>query len=191
MIGEECSSSTATRARDRRVCVEVSASAVRGVKTTIGKNGLECSAAGLGDFSVVRVDLEIAPGIDAGLARNNPTELHHVLIMWTRGRAQRLGLKAAEPEELETYRLLLRRYEPVSTVTTVSKLVDVLATTFGGDLVDSLTDFERPITSLEHEAKETLSDLGCHQGLGERWVSRSSADQHCWHDRIGNICERD
>ena len=45
--------------------------------------------------------------------------------MLTRGRAQRLVLKAAE---LEAYRLLLRRYETVSTVTTVSKLVDLLAT---------------------------------------------------------------
>ena len=49
-------------------------------------------------------------------------------------------LKAAEPEKLEAYRLLLRRYEPVSTVTTVSKLVDLLATTFSGDLMDFLTD---------------------------------------------------
>ena len=67
-------------------------------------------------------------------------------------------LKAAEPEELEAYRLLLRRQEPVSTVTTVSKLVDLLATTV---LVISwtLTDFERRVTSWEHEAKETLSDL--------------------------------
>ena len=60
-----------------------------------------------------------------------------------RGRAQRLVLKAAEPDQLEAYRLLLRRYEPVSTVTTVPKLVDLLATTFSGDLMDSLTKFER------------------------------------------------
>ena len=63
------------------------------------------------------------------------------------------------PEELEAYRLLLRRYEPVVTNTTVSKLVDMLATRFGGDLMDSLTDFERRVTSWEHDAKETLPDL--------------------------------
>ena len=45
---------------------------------------------------------------DAGLLRNISTELYHVLIMLTRGRAQRLVLKAAEPEELEAYRLLVR-----------------------------------------------------------------------------------
>ena len=50
----------------------------------------------------------------AGLLRNISTKLHHVLIMLTRGRAQRLVLKAAEPEVLEAYRLLLQRYEPVS-----------------------------------------------------------------------------
>ena len=92
------------------------------------------------------------------MLRNFSTELYHVLIMFTRGRAQRLVLKAAEPEGLEAYRLL-RRYEPVSTVTTVSKLVDLLATTSSGDLVDSLTDLERRVTSWEHETKETLSDL--------------------------------
>ena len=79
--------------------------------------------------------------------------------MLTRRRAQRLVLKPAEPERLEAYRFLTRRYEAVSMVTTVSKLVDLPATTCGGDLMDSLTDFERRVTSWEHEAKETLSDL--------------------------------
>ena len=65
----------------------------------------------------------------AGLLRKIFTELYHVLIMLSRGRAQRLVLKVKEPEGLEAYRLLFRRYEPVSTVTTVSKLVDLLATT--------------------------------------------------------------
>ena len=68
-------------------------------------------------------------------------------------------LKVAEPEGLEAFRLLLRRYEPVSTVSTVSKLVVLLTTTFCGDLMDSLSHFERRVTSWEHEAKETLSDL--------------------------------
>ena len=76
----------------------------------------------------------------AVLVRNNFTELYHVLIMLTRRRAQRLVLKTAEPEGLVAYRILLRRYEPVSTVTTVSKLVDLLATTFSGDLMDSFID---------------------------------------------------
>ena len=97
--------------------------------------------------------------IDAGLLRNISTELYHVLIMLTRGRAQRLVLKAAEPEGLEAYRLLLRPYEPVSRVTTVPKLEDLLATTFSGDRMDSLTDFDRRVASWEHDSKETLSDL--------------------------------
>ena len=80
---------------------------------------------------------------DAGLLRNISTELYHVLIMLTRGRAQQLVLRAAEREGFEAYRLFLRQYEPISTVTTVSKLVDLLATTFSGSLMDSLTDFHR------------------------------------------------
>ena len=96
---------------------------------------------------------------DAGLIRNISTELNHVLIMLTRGRAQRLVLKAKEPEGLEAYRILLWRYEPVSTVTAVSKLVDMLATALSGDLMDSLTDFERRVSTLEQDAQETLSEL--------------------------------
>ena len=61
---------------------------------------------------------------DAGLLRNISTEPCHVLMMLTRRRAQRLVLKVAEPEGLEAYRLFLRRCEPVSMVTTVSKHVD-------------------------------------------------------------------
>ena len=53
------------------------------------------------------------------LFRNVASELCHVLLMLTRGRAQRLVLKASEPEGLEACRFLLRRSEPISTVTTV------------------------------------------------------------------------
>ena len=37
--------------------------------------------------------------------------------------------------------------------------MDLLATTFSGDLMDSLTDFERRVTSWESDATETLSGL--------------------------------
>ena len=82
-----------------------------------------------------------------------------MLMMLTRGRTQRLVLKAAELEELEAYRLLFRLYEPVSRVTTVSKLVDLLGTSFSLDLMDSSTDFDRRVTNWEHQANGTLSDL--------------------------------
>ena len=102
--------------------------------------------------------------------RNVSTELYFVLIMLTRGRAQRLVLMAAEPEELEAHRPLFRRYEPISTVTTVSKLVDLLATAFSGDLMDSLTDFEVRITSWEHEEKDVTKVGVVIKGFGERRV---------------------
>ena len=35
--------------------------------------------------------------------------------------------------------------------------MDLLATTFSGDLMDSLTDFERRVSYWEHDAHETLS----------------------------------
>ena len=87
-----------------------------------------------GNDSATILDLTLSSlRFDAGLLRNISTERYHVLVMLTRRRAQRLVLKAPEAEE--AYRLLSRRYEPVSTVTTVSKLVDLLPTT--------LTGFER------------------------------------------------
>ena len=58
---------------------------------------------------------------DTGLVRNVAAELYHVLIMLTRGRAQRLVLKASEPQGLEAYRILFPRFAPISTVTTVSQ----------------------------------------------------------------------
>ena len=74
--------------------------------------------------------------LDNCLVRNIATELYHVLIMLTRG-AQRVVLKAPESEALEAYRLVFQRYEPISTVTTM--------TSSSGDL--ALTYFERRVTA--------------------------------------------
>ena len=63
--------------------------------------------------------------LDAGVVRHIVSQV----IMLTRGRA----LKSPELEELEACRFLLERYKPISTVTTVSKLVDLLATYGRGD----------------------------------------------------------
>ena len=97
-------------------------------------------------------------------------------------------LKAAARKGLAASRHFFRRYEPVSTVTTVSEIVGLLATTSSGDLMDSLTDFERRVTSWEYEAKETLSDLikiGVHINVLEKGGFRDPcAHQHCWHDRM-------
>ena len=87
------------------------------------------------------------------------SEFYHVLVMLTRGRAQKLVLKAGEPEGFEAYRLLLRRYEPQTTATTVTKLVELLSTQFAGDLLDCVTDLERRAAVWESEAGEQLSDL--------------------------------
>ena len=42
---------------------------------------------------------------------------------------------------------------------TVTKLVDLLAITYSGHIMDPETDFERRVASWEQEAKETSSDL--------------------------------
>ena len=80
---------------------------------------------------------------------------------------------------------LLRRHEPISIVSTVSaKLVDLLATTFSGDLMD-------PVTSWEHNAKETRSDLIKIEVVIKGLDKTSFVDRHCLHDRVDEICETD
>ena len=95
-------------------------------------NGRNLPASGGGTERISDVDdlARTSLRFVTGFLRNNATELYHVLIMLTRGRAQRLVLKASDPEGHEAYRFLLWRYEPISTVTMVSKLVDLLATSF-------------------------------------------------------------
>ena len=61
--------------------------------------------AGIGDLP-----LSLVSGREEKL-RVMASELYHVLVMLTRGRAQKLVLKAGEPEGFEAYRLLLRRYD--------------------------------------------------------------------------------
>ena len=100
---------------------------------------------------------------DAGLLRNITTELYNVLIMLTRRRAQRLVLKAAEPEGLEAYRLLLRRYEPIFN---------------GHDSFETCgyAGNHVRVTSWEHEARNIVrfdQNRSCHQRSGERWFSGS------------------
>ena len=182
-----------TRAKDWRVSIEVPASAVRRrgrqvevwtfflvvhwQKSTNTMKKHRNDSATILDLALTSLKF------DAGLLRIIFTELYHVLIMLTRGQAQRLVLKAAEPDE------------PVSIATTVSKLVDLLANTFSGDFMDSLTGFERRVTSWEHEAKKkTLSDLinigVVIKGLEKGGFSTSFVHQDCRYDRMDEICER-
>ena len=106
----------------------------------------------------VTLPLSLVSGMEEKL-RAMASELYHVLVMLTRGRAQKLVLKAGEPEGFEAYRLLLRRYEPQTTATTATKLVELLSTQFAGDLLDCVTDFERRVAGWESEAGEQVSDL--------------------------------
>ena len=55
---------------------------------------------------------------ETGFVRKLLSELYPIPIMLTRGRAQRLLLKATELEGLEAHRFLFRRYEAISAVTT-------------------------------------------------------------------------
>ena len=96
-----------------------------------------------------------------GLADNSKVvaaELYHMLIFFVRGKALQLVLKAGEDEGLEAWRLLIRRYEPRDNATCVGKLVEILSSSFEGELMDKITEFERKVSMWEAEAKEAFSD---------------------------------
>ena len=117
----------ATGAGDRRICVEVPASAVPGRGRQVERMGSSFShmvwtifggalpetykhVDGHRNDSATILDLALTSlRFDAGLLRNTSTELYQVLIMLTRGRAQRLVLKAADPEESGSVSTSLRR----------------------------------------------------------------------------------
>ena len=76
-----------------------------------------------------------------------------------------LVLKVGKPEEFEAYRLLLRRYEPQTTATTATKLVELLSTQFAGNLLDLCAvekwdrNTRKPISTRTQQA-EFKSELG-------------------------------
>ena len=90
---------------------------------------------------------------EAGLVRNSSTEavprIDHV-DKWTSTTVGDQGGRAGGAGSASSFSS--DDMNQVPTVTTVSKLVDLLATTFSGELMDSLTDFDRRVTSCEHEA---------------------------------------
>ena len=51
------------------------------------------------------------------------------------------------------------RYQQISTVTTASMLLGLFATSFSGDLMKAVIDFERRVTAWEHDSKDALSNL--------------------------------
>ena len=88
--GKRCSSATPTGTGDEGVCVEVSV--VRWQKCANTFRGHCNDSATILDLTLTSWRFVV------GLHRNISTEPYYVLIMLTRGRAQQLVLKAAEPE---------------------------------------------------------------------------------------------
>ena len=97
------------------------------------------------------------------LVRKVATDVHDVLITLTSTTVEAQDVRA------------VHRFLQISTVTTVSILLNLLETTFGGDLMKAMTDFERRVTAWEYESKKAVSHLiknrSCHQRPGERLIS--------------------
>ena len=117
----ESPNSNATGARDRGVRVEVP---VARLGSSVSQSGRFFGGALAEVCEHVEVHQNESPTVNHKAlslltvhVRNIATELYHVLIMLTRGRAQRLVLKASKLEVLAAIRFLFQRYEPISTVT--------------------------------------------------------------------------
>ena len=64
----------------------------------------------------------------------------------------------------EAWRALVNKYEPTSKASVVGKLVEILRTSFDGDLLDAITTFERKIMIYEAQSRETIRGslkIGC------------------------------
>ena len=104
------------------------------------------------------LNLEAASSDILAALEQQGRELYHVLIMFVRGKAQRLVLNAGEGEGFEAWRLLIRRFRPTSVATTVGRLIEVLGTSFEGSLADGLAELERRVVLWERDAGEVMSD---------------------------------
>ena len=153
---QELARSQAGVKENRRVCVEVPASTLK-AKTTSGENGLEFFVFGgaLGEIynhveghrndSATILDLSLTSStFDAIASQLFHKAVSRVDIVDKRTNTT-VGAQTERPGKL---------VEPESKVTTVSKLVDLMATTFGGDLMDSLTNCKQE-SHLGNTAKET------------------------------------
>ena len=81
-------------------------------------------------------------------------------------------LKAGELEEFEAYCLLLRQYQPQTTATAVTKLVELLSTQFAGNLLDCVTDLECVMTSKTNVLKVAIVH-DCQAKAERLWMTKN------------------
>ena len=86
------------------------------------------------------------------------TQLYYMLVLLLEGSAQRLLEHAGDGEGLLSWRRLVAEYEPTTAGRETSRLLEVLAQTFKGDVWSSLDEFEVKIRRYERTCREVLSD---------------------------------
>ena len=83
------------------------------------------------------------------------TQLHYMLVLLLEGSAQRLLEHAGDGEGLLSWRRLVAEYEPTTAGRETSRLLEVLAQTFKGDVRSSLDEFEVKIEGMNVHAEKS------------------------------------
>ena len=81
-------------------------------------------------------------------------DFYHALILFCKGKALKIVLTNKEGEGFEAWRALVNKHEPTSKASVVGKLAEILRTPFDGDLLDTLTTFERKIMICEAQSRD-------------------------------------
>ena len=115
------------------------------------------------DATVTELDmrLDVWPSVEL---KSVAADFYHELILFCKGKALKIVLTNKECEGFEAWRALVNKYEPTSKAIVVGKLAEILRMPFDGDLLDTITTFERKIMIYEAQSRETISDslkIGC------------------------------
>ena len=111
-------------------------------------------------------------------AKTAAGQLHHYLIATCNGKALTLVERAGRGEGLESWRLLLQRFEPRTRQSRVVKHIQLLNWDFTtGDFVDNLEQFDKEVAKYEKEA-ERVMDEEEKIGLIIRGMQKGSLQEH-------------
>lgn len=103
--------------------------------------------------------------------------LYYILVMVTAGVALDLVVNSGEQQGLEAWRRLVNRFEPRVRSRYAGLLLEILSSTFSGDIVSRIEAFERQIAEYQKNSSETVSD-GIRIGIVLRNMDEGPVRQH-------------
>ena len=104
-------------------------------------------------------------------------QLYYVLVMTCRQQALNRVVNAGSGEGLEAWRALVRHHEPSTSTRHAGMLMELLAFSFEGDMMERLEQFERDVYRYEQSSKETFTD-NVRVGVMLRNVPKGPLQEH-------------